>query len=87
LTPVEPEFDDGVMSLPRIKLTLPPDLREYVDRRVALGGYVNAGEYMRQLIRSDAMVQQDRRLRDGLVAHESGRGGTPDGDSRTGTGS
>ena len=42
------------MSLHRIKLTLPPDLREYVARRVALGGYVNAGEYMRQLIRSDA---------------------------------
>jgi len=49
---------------------------------VALGGYVNPGEYMRQLIRSDAMVQQDRRLRDGMVAHESGRGDLPDGDSR-----
>ena len=41
------------MSLHGIKLTLPPDLREYVDRRVLLGGFVNAGEYMRQLIRSD----------------------------------
>jgi len=82
LTPGAPDFDDAAMSLPRIKLTLPPDLREYVTRRVALGGYVNAGEYMRQLIRSDAMVQQDRRLRDGLVAHESGHGDMPDGDSR-----
>ena len=70
------------MSLPRIKLTLPPDLCEYVDRRVALGGYVNAGEYMRQLIRSDAMAQQDRPLRDRLVTHESGCGDMPDGGSR-----
>ncbi len=74
------------MSLPRIKLTLPPDLRECVDRRVVLGGYVNAGEYMRQLIRSDAMAQQGRRLRDRSAAHESGRGDMPDGDSRRGTG-
>jgi Arc/MetJ-type ribon-helix-helix transcriptional regulator len=82
LTPVAPEFDDGAMSLPKIKLTLPADLREYVARRVALGGYVNAGEYMRQLIRSDAIAQQERRLRDRLAADESRRGGTPDGDSR-----
>ena len=34
----EPEIDDAVISLPRIKLTLPPDLREFVDRRVALDG-------------------------------------------------
>jgi Arc/MetJ-type ribon-helix-helix transcriptional regulator len=64
LTPVAPEFDDAVMSLPRIKLSLPPDLREYLDRRVLLGGFVNAGEYMRQLIRSDAEAQKGDRLRD-----------------------
>lgn len=70
------------MSLPRIKLTLPPDLREYVTRRVAQGGYVNAGEYMRQMVRSDATDQQDRRLGDSLAADETRRGGTPVGDSR-----
>jgi len=70
------------MSLPRIKLTLPPDLREYVDQRVLLGGFVNAGEYMRQLIRSDAMPLKDRRLRDRLPAHETRRSDMPDGDSR-----
>lgn len=70
------------MTLHRIKLTLPPDLREYVDRRVAQGGYINAGEYMRQLIRSDATDQQDRRLGDRLAADETRRGGTPAGDSR-----
>lgn len=70
------------MSLHRIEFTLPPDFREYVAWRVALGGCVNAGEYMRQLIRSDAVVQQDRRLRGGMVAHESGRGDMPDGGSR-----
>jgi Arc/MetJ-type ribon-helix-helix transcriptional regulator len=70
------------MSLPRIKLTLPPDLREYVDRRVLLGGFVNAGEYMRQLIRSDAEAQQDGRLRDRLAAQQSGGGNMPGGYSR-----
>jgi Arc/MetJ-type ribon-helix-helix transcriptional regulator len=82
LTPGTPDFDDAAMSLPRIKLTLPPNLREYVARRMALGGYVNAGEYMRQLIRSDATEQQDRRLGDSLAADETRRGGTPAGDSR-----
>ena len=70
------------MTLHRIKLTLPPDLREYVARRVAQGGYINAGEYMRHLIRSDARDQQDRRLRDSLAADETRNGGTPAGDSR-----
>jgi Arc/MetJ-type ribon-helix-helix transcriptional regulator len=82
LTLVASEFDDGVMSLPRIKLTLPTDLREYVDRRVLLGGFANAGEYMRQLIRSDAEAQQDGRLRDGLAAHRSGGDSVPGSDSR-----
>jgi Arc/MetJ-type ribon-helix-helix transcriptional regulator len=82
LTPVAPEFDDGGMSLPRIKLTLPPDLREYVERRVLHGGFVNAGEYMRQLIRSDAEAQQDGRLRDRLTAHRSGGDSVPGSDSR-----
>jgi Arc/MetJ-type ribon-helix-helix transcriptional regulator len=82
LTPVAPEFDDGGMSLPRIKLTLPPDLREYVDRRVLHGGFVNAGEYMRQLIRSDAEAQQGGRLRDRLAAHRAGGDSVPVSDSR-----
>ena len=82
MTPGAPDFDDAAMTLHRIKLTLPPDLREYVARRVAQGGYINSGEYMRHLIRSDATDQQDRRLRDSLAADETRRGGTPAGDSR-----
>lgn len=82
MTPGVPDFDDAAMTLHRIKLTLPPDLREYVARRVAQGGFINAGEYMRQLIRSDATDQPDRRLRDRLAADETRRGGTPAGDSR-----
>ncbi len=70
------------MTLHRIKLTLPPDLREYVARRVAQGGFINAGEYMRQLIRNDATDQQDHRLGSRLTADETRRGGPPVGDSR-----
>jgi hypothetical protein len=42
-----------------------------VDRRVLLGGFVNAGDDMRQLIRSDARAPQDGRLRDSLASHRS----------------
>ena len=70
------------MTLHRIKLTLPTDLREYVARRVAQGGYVTAGEYMRQLIRSDAQAQQDGRLHERLAAHRSGGDSVPGSDSR-----
>lgn len=82
MTPGVPDFDDAAMTLHRIKLTLPPDLREYVARRVAQGGFINAGEYMRQLIRSDATDQQDHRLGSRLAADETRRGGPPVGDSR-----
>jgi len=82
LTPGATDFDDAAMSLHRIKLTLPPYLREYVARRVAQGGYVNAGEYMRQPIRSDATDQRDRRLGSRLAADETRHGGMPVGDSR-----
>ena len=82
MTPGAPDFDEGAMTLHRIKRNLPPDFREYVDRRLAQGGYVNAGEYMRQLIRSDATDQQDRRVGNSLAARETRRSGTPAGDSR-----
>jgi hypothetical protein len=72
MTAVASDFDDGAMSLPMNKLTLPPDLCEDVDRRVLLGGFVNAGDDMRQLIRSDARAPQDGRLRDSLASHRSG---------------
>ena len=70
------------MSLPRIKPTLPPDLREHVDQRVLLGGFVNAGEYMRHLIRSDAEAQQGDRLSDRLAAHRPCGDSLPSRDSR-----
>jgi hypothetical protein len=85
MTAVASDFDDGAMSLPMNKLTLPPDLCEDVDRRVLLGGFVNAGDDMRQLIRSDARAPQDGRLRDSLASHRSGGDSVPGNDSRRGT--
>jgi|APTNR8051073442_1049403.scaffolds.fasta_scaffold27114_3 Arc/MetJ-type ribon-helix-helix transcriptional regulator len=82
MTAVASDFDDGAMSLPMNKLTLPPDLCEDVDRRVLLGGFVNAGDDMRQLIRSDARAPQDGRLRDSLASHRSGGDSVPGNDSR-----
>lgn len=55
---------------------------QFEERRVALGGYLHAGKYMRQLIHSAATQQHHLRLRGGLVARKSGRGDAPDGDAR-----
>ena len=54
----------------------------FEERRVALGGYLYAGEYMWQLIRGAATEQHHRRLRGVLVDRELGRGDAPDGDAR-----
>lgn len=47
------------MSLPEIEFTSPRDLRRYVDRCVWLGGHVNAGDCLQQVMRSDAEAWQD----------------------------
>jgi antitoxin ParD1/3/4 len=56
-----------------ISFAIPEPIVEYIDQRVATGGYGNRSEYIRDLVRNDQREQAKRRLRD-LVAEglESG---------------
>jgi antitoxin ParD1/3/4 len=44
------------VGMATMNLSLPEDLKDYVDERVARGGYGTSSEYLRELIRRD----QDR---------------------------
>lgn len=47
-----------------LNISLPESMREFVDRKIADGGYSTASEYIRQLIRDD----QERTARQRLEA-------------------
>ena len=59
--------------MPILSVALPQALRTWVDAQVAAGGYGNASEYIRDLIRGDqrrhARVELEQRL---LEAFQSG---------------
>ncbi len=56
-----------------ISLAISEPIVEYIDSRVATGGYGNRSEYIRDLVRSDQREQSKQRLRQ-LIAEglESG---------------
>lgn len=41
-----------------MNVSLPEEMKAYVDRRVAAGSYQSSSEYVRELIRRDQDVQQ-----------------------------
>jgi antitoxin ParD1/3/4 len=45
-----------------LNISLPEQLREYVDAKVAAGGYGTASEYVRELIRADQKRAAEERL-------------------------
>ena len=46
-----------------VSFAIPESLTEYIDERVATGGYGNRSEYIRDLIRQDQREQARARLR------------------------
>jgi antitoxin ParD1/3/4 len=50
------------MAMQTMTISLPNDLREYVDSRTQSGGFGNTSEYVRDLIRRE----RDRRAQDAL---------------------
>jgi antitoxin ParD1/3/4 len=50
-----------------ISLAIPEPTVEFIDNRVATGGYGNRSEYIRELVRQDQREQARQRLR-GLLA-------------------
>jgi antitoxin ParD1/3/4 len=53
----------AVMSKNTVSLAIPETLAEYIDQRVAAGGYGNRSEYFRDLVRQDQREQAKARLR------------------------
>jgi antitoxin ParD1/3/4 len=47
-----------------ISFAIPGPIVEYIDNRVATGGYGNRSEYIRDLVRMDQLEQSKRRLRE-----------------------
>ena len=60
------------MSKNTLSFAIPEALVEYIDQRVAAGGYGNRSEYVRDLVRRDQREQSIERLRvlitDGLAS-------------------
>jgi antitoxin ParD1/3/4 len=45
-----------------MNISIPETLRDYVDERIAEGGYANVSDYVRALIRDDRIKQAKARL-------------------------
>jgi antitoxin ParD1/3/4 len=57
-------MENGPMSNTSLHFSLPTQLRDFIERRVAEGGYANPSDYLRDLVRAD----QRRRAREKLDA-------------------
>jgi len=55
------------MSQETMNVALPENLKEYVLRQVAEGGYTSVSEYVRELIRSDQKRKAQERLEAALL--------------------
>jgi antitoxin ParD1/3/4 len=60
------------MSGTTLSISLPDNLRNYVDQRVASGSFGNTSEFFRDMLRRDQLEQEKTRFRslieDGLVS-------------------
>lgn len=51
-------------EMTELTISIPPALQDWVDTRLAEGGYVDAGDYLRDLVRRDQQVgEEDRWVR------------------------
>ena len=44
----------------QLTISVPPELQSLIDARLAQGAYVDAGDYLRDLLRKDARVESER---------------------------
>lgn len=68
------------MSKNTLSLAMPEALTEYIDSRVAGGGYGNRSEYIRELVRQDRREQAKQRLR--TLVEEGLASGSPTPDTK-----
>ena len=60
-----------------ISIAIPEPIVEYIDHRVATGGYGNRSEYIRDLVRMDQREQAKRRLRELVTEGLASSSATP----------
>ncbi|MBI3838684.1 MAG: type II toxin-antitoxin system ParD family antitoxin [Planctomycetia bacterium] len=65
------------MAQDTMNIALPENLKEFVLRQVAEGGYSTTSEYVRELIRADQKRKAGQRLETLLLAGLEGRDSTP----------
>ena len=44
----------------QLTISVPPELQSLIDARLAQGAYVDAGDYVRDLLRQDARIENKR---------------------------
>lgn len=66
------------MNRTTMTVSLPPALRDWVEKSVASGIYANASEYVRELIRRDVRSERARIDRALVAGIESGPGESAD---------
>jgi antitoxin ParD1/3/4 len=55
------------MAMQTMTISLPSDMREYVDNRTQTGGFGNASEYVRDLIRRERDRRAQQQLDEQLI--------------------
>jgi antitoxin ParD1/3/4 len=69
-------FDSIIVSMERMNISLPENLKGFIDSRVKAGGYSSVSEYVRDLVREDQKRQARENLEALLLeATRSGAGG------------
>jgi len=67
---------EHLMSSPRINITVPEKLAEFVNRRAELGGFTSPGEFVRHLIREEQnreLAQLNAMIQEGIDSGPSER--------------
>ncbi len=57
------------MAMQTMTISLPSDMREYVDSRTQTGGFGNTSEYVRDLIRRERDRRAQQALEEQLIAN------------------
>lgn len=57
------------MAMQTMTISLPSEMREYVDSRTETGGFGNTSEYVRDLIRREREQRAQQQLEEQLIAN------------------
>jgi antitoxin ParD1/3/4 len=55
-------WEGGTQPMTTMNISLPENLKEFIDFQVQMGGYSTSSEYIRELIRQDQQRKLEQRL-------------------------